>query len=547
MKKVIGTFTREILRDERGQSLPWLAATVSAFLAVGGGLSVDLGRAYMVRSELQNYANAMALAAAGEVYNTSSLNNASTYANNYSASKGDENYNPGLGNVTPSVTQVCLNMLLPSGSSCGTGSPANAVKISETTTISTFFMRLFGVPKLTITANATASMQGKAQPWNVAIILDATGSMSTTDGNCGGVSEFKCATNGIQALLASTDPCPPGTTSCSNASANFHVAMFSFPDVSTSTVSNDTGCSSGNGGGGGWGGWGGWGGGGNNVNYMIYTLPAATATSYSPITYQSSGWNQQSWTATYEITYGASDADANGFLSDYYLPSASNGLNSSSSIVKAITGCMQPTSQGGSAPELQGAYSGGITYYASVIYAAQSALVAEQALHPGSKNAIIFLSDGQANMVTSGNFPTAYTSTTGLTALNSNGTYPSMTDECQQAIIAAQAATNAGTTVYGVAYGSEQSGCTTGSGATDATLIATGKNASFTISSLTPCVTIENIASTLNDFYSDYNQSGTGIDLSCVDNSHTVTSLEAIFLSIGATFTEPRLLPNSAK
>ncbi|MGO8758635.1 MAG: TadG family pilus assembly protein [Terracidiphilus sp.] len=546
MKNRIRLFFFRVIADDRGQSLPWVAAIVSAFLAVGGGLGVDLGRAYVVRAQLQNYANAMALAAAGEVYNTSLLNNATTWATTYSASKGDYNYTSGLGTVTPSVSQVCLNVLMPTGSTCSTGSPANAVKVSETTSIPTFFMKLFGVPNLTITANATASMQGKAQPWNVAIILDATGSMSTTDANCGSITEFKCATNGIEALLASTDPCPPGTTSCTNSTANFHVALFGFPNVSTSTVSDENGCT---------------GSYGNTPQFMEYTLPPTSLTSYSPITYQSTsgggggggGWGggggggSSSWTATYEVTYGASDADANGFVSDYYQPSGTNGLNSSSSIVKAVGGCMQPISQGASAPQLQGVSNGGITYYASVIYSAQAALAAEKTLHPDANNAIIFLSDGQANLVSVGDFPTNYTSTTGLYSLNSNGTYPSMKDECQQAIVASQAAMTAGTTVYGVAYGSEQSGCTSGSGATDTTLVATGKNQAFTLSSLTPCVTIENIASSLNDFYSDYNQSGSGVDTSCVDNSHTVSSLQAIFLSIGASFTEPRLLPNGAK
>ncbi|MGA2571569.1 MAG: hypothetical protein ABSF23_13700, partial [Terracidiphilus sp.] len=382
--------------------------------------------------------------------------------------------------------------------------------------------------------NATASMQGKAQPWNVAIVLDASGSMSTADANCGSVTEFKCATNGIQALLASTDPCPPGTTTCANADANFHVALFSFPGVSTSTVSYQNNCSGTT---------------GTTPQFMEYILPPTNLTSYSPITYKS---GTTSWTATYEVTYGTSDADANGFVSDYYLPSGANGLNSSSSIVKAISGCLvpEPLNWQGSAPQLQAASQGGITYYASVIYSAQAALAAEKRLHPDANNAIIFLSDGQANLVTSGNFPTAYTanpSGSGLNTLNSNGTYPSMKDECQQAIKAAQAAYSAGTTVYGVAYGSEQSGCTTGSGATDTTLVATGNNQAFTIATLTPCVTIENIASSLNDFYSDYKQSGSNVDTACVDSSHTVSSLQGIFLSIGATFTEPRLLPNNAK
>ncbi|MGC9157636.1 MAG: hypothetical protein ACP5FH_01505 [Terracidiphilus sp.] len=144
--------------------------------------------------------------------------------------------------------------------------------------------------------------------------------------------------------------------------------------------------------------------------------------------------------------------------------------------------------------------------------------------------------------------PSTISSTLGLSTFTGTGLYPDTKDECQQAIVAAQQATAAGTTVYGVAYGSEQTGCATGQRGsyTDTTLVATGKNASFTLSNLTPCVTIENISSSLSTFYSDYKQSGTGIDTSCVDNSHTVSSLNGIFLSIGATFTNPRLLPNNA-
>jgi hypothetical protein len=190
--------------------------------------------------------------------------------------------------------------------------------------------------------------------------------------------------------------------------------------------------------------------------------------------------------------------------------------------VKAITGCMKPISQAGSGTGgLNGASSGGITYYASILYAAQQALTAEAKLNPGTNNAIIFLSDGQANVMsatadlpTSSTF-TAVPSTAGLNTLTGTGLYPDTKDECQQAIIAAQAAATAGTQVYSVAYGSEQSGCYSSNGSngnTDSTLLATGKtlNQTFTISQLTPCVTMENIASSLNNFYSDYNQSGSG-------------------------------------
>ena len=106
----------------------------------------------------------------------------------------------------------------------------------------TYFMKLFGKPTLTVAAVATASMQGIAQPWNVAIILDSTGSMSNVDSNCNNLTEFQCALSGVQALLASVNPCPAGVSTCglqssgtlSGTKANIGVSLFTFPNVLTS-------------------------------------------------------------------------------------------------------------------------------------------------------------------------------------------------------------------------------------------------------------------------------------------------------------------------
>ncbi len=540
MKASILSFVQKALKDQCGQVLPWMAMAFVGMIGLGG-LTTDVGRAYVVHAELQNYANAAVLAAAGMVYNTSSTNNASTEANTYSGSSGDQNLNHTLGTVTTTVRTLCLNSLQPSGTTCPSSNPpANAVRVVEKTTVSTLFMRMFGVTQLNVAASATASMQGQSQPWNVAIVLDASGSMSTVDSNCGSnVTEFQCALNGIQGMLASTNPCKAGATSCTNAAANFHVSLFAFPEVSTATVADENACSS-----------------FHTPAFLIYALPTTTATSYTPIEYWQNSNHNNTFTGTYEVTYGASDADANGFVSDYYSPTGTNGLNTSSSIVKAITNCMKPISQAGSGTGgLNGASSGGITYYASILYAAQQALKAEATLNTGTNNAIIFLSDGQANVMsatadlpTSSTF-TAVPSTAGLNSLTGTGYYPDINDECQQAIIAAQSAATAGTQVYSVAYGSEQTGCYSSNGSngnTDKTLLTFSRplNASFTISQLTPCVTMENIASSLGNFYSDYNQSGSGS--TCQDSSHTVSSLADIFLSIASSFTQPRLIPNTA-
>ena len=53
-------------------------------------------------------------------------------------------------------------------------------------------------------------MQGSSQPWNVAIVIDSTGSMATVDSNCGSLTEFQCALSGVQALLGFCQSLPLG-------------------------------------------------------------------------------------------------------------------------------------------------------------------------------------------------------------------------------------------------------------------------------------------------------------------------------------------------
>src|SRR5260370_17974054 len=80
-------------------------------------------------------------------------------------------------------------------------------------------------------------MLGSADQWNVAVIVDSTGSMATTDSNCGGLTEFQCALSGIQFMLKDINPCFRGYSSCTPASnSNLRVALFTFPNISTGTV-----------------------------------------------------------------------------------------------------------------------------------------------------------------------------------------------------------------------------------------------------------------------------------------------------------------------
>jgi len=579
------------------------------------GLTVDVGHAYVVRAQLQNSANAAALAAARLTYTSNSASvNTTTEADQYSASSGGENAQSGLSNVSTTVTTECLNSLMPKGSSCVSGSAPNAVKVVNSANVKTFLMGLFGVPTLKVGATAAASMGPAANLWNVAIIIDSTGSMASTDSNCNNLTEFQCALTGTQALLESTSPCPNGESSCSGSGSNVRVSLFTFPNiltsyngVSNSSLSDEINCS------------------GtpatwtNYPNQPIaapYTLPVPgaalngvpNATSMSYTTTSAATSPGKTWTATYQIT---------PFLSDYYAPSATGGLNSSSDLVKAVgvgstKGCLTYTFG------IWGTGSGsgfGNTYLPGAIYEAQAALVAEQAANSpnGGNNAIIVLSDGQSNAsyyegktsagvsFNSGAYGTAnssnqyadanefpsgpalsevgptstspadpvpayYTpatsasSTLGYDTLSSSpsggsrsgsskGVYPDWFDQCQQAMAAAQYATSKGTRVYSVAYGSEGTGCNSGwnIGLTDTTLqssVVSSANVSFNLSQVTPCLTMENIATSLAYFYSDYNQSGSGS--TCQDASHATVSLSDIFQAIASTFTTPRLLPNNA-
>jgi len=598
IKSILRSFGLRLIGEERGDVLPMLAVSMIAMLGMGG-VTVDVGRAYVLREQLQNSTNAAALAASGAVYNSSSTDNANAYATQYgSTASADKNYNSNLGTVSTTVTTKCLNSLMLSGT-CGTSGTANAVQVTQSASLKTTFMSLFGVKTLTVSAEATASMQGVAQPWNVAIIIDTTGSMADTDSDCNNLTELQCALSGVQTLLGAINPCPAGQSTCAST-ANFRVSLFTFPNVLTSyngvtnnSISDEINCN------------------GSPATYHNYssqplaapytlpkpgaTLPGAPNATY--LTYTQTSTNKQ-WTATYQIT---------PFLSDYYNISTATNLNPSSELVEAVgngstPGCLTYTF----GVDGEGGGSGfGNTYVAGAIYAAQSALISEQAAYPGSKNAMIVLTDGDMTAseyakntssygssnstnqyVDASQFPEApagsevgptmsgypvpsyYTPAKILAAQNalaydtlsstssgsgqtrsgtSKGTYPDWWDQCQQAIVAAQYATSHSTAVFAVAYGAGSSGCNSGwsIGLTDQTLVATGDNASFSLSQLTPCVTVENMASNLSNFYSDWAQSGSSSN--CLDSAHTVSSLADIFSAIAANFTNPRLLPNNAQ
>jgi len=469
------------LLDERGQMLPIMAILLVGFLGTAA-LSMDLGRAYVGYRELQNATNAAALAGAEALPNSTAANQATAY----SAAAGGNNAN-GMANVTM-VTGYpkleCLAALTNQGMACVAPANANAIQVQQQMVVNLFFAPIFGKKTLTLTATATAAMSGAATtPYNVAIVVDTTASMSDMDNDsqCS-TSRLACSLTGVAVLLQQLYPCLSSEASCGTVTANTNgggmvahsvdrVSLFTFPNPTVGTISKDWACPT------------------SNPTIEPYTFPAASGSSYAP-----SG----SSTPTYQIV---------GYSSDFKTSDTASSLSTAADYIVAIggkSGCKGIGNPGGEG-----------TYYAAAIYAAQASLVAEQVAYPGSQNVIILISDGDAGTTDSGAMPGASTT---------SGTYPSTKQQCHQAITAAVTAATAGTRVYTVAYGAEASGCGTDS------------------PSITPCQTMQQMASAAQYFYSDYTASG-GTS-SCVSASQPTTNLNQIFTDIAGSFTVPRLIPN---
>ena len=518
-----------MLHDQRGQALPVMTFMMLSMFGVAA-LSVDFGRAFVNYRELQSSTDAAALAGAQQLPNST----ATTVATSYSAASGDSNAYNWMQNVNVTATAYCSTTAKGWGLPCVGSSGVNVLKVTESYSVPTYFARLFGITSIPISTTATAAMNGSA-PWNIVIIVDTTASMTSIDSSseCSSQTRLACSLQGVQSFLLDQNlyPCS-ATAGCGGsdtqtaitalpASGNYpnplnRVALFTFPVMETNgtnPIDDDFNCS------------------GTNPSippvdsssqsYGGYQFPKTTDTTYVPPASgilinptPSPSSTKGAYNASYQVV---------GFSTDYKTSNSATALNSSSYLVEAIggkSGCTSMQAPGGLG-----------TYYAGVIYAAQAALIAEQKSYPGSLNAIVLVSDGDATAsceqmgATSTSCPSPAPS-----GATSGGTYPSWVNECGQAITAAKAAATAGTRVYTIAYGAETSGCAT--------------DTSGSYAGVAPCQALKDMASSTAYFYSDYNQTGTGIDSNCVGTGSLDTSLSSIFQEIASSLSNARLIPN---
>jgi hypothetical protein len=368
---------------------------------------------------------------------------------------------------------------------------------------------------------------GTPTPYNIAIVLDTTSSMNDADNgnnntaNCS--SQIQCAELGIQTFLQELYPCLGGSTCTKTSTPVDEVSLYVFPGATSTSIVNDYNCS------------------GNNPTIVPYTFQNVTSGSQN-LSLPSAD--------TYQVE---------AFSTDYKTSNIATTLNSSSDMVVSVGG--KSGCSGAKAPGGEG------TYYAQVIYAAQADLVTEHN-NNGNANMMIILSDGDATACNTNLATVAGTSTTNtcsggssqITAatgtLNGTGTktsnpsgyhnstYPSALGECGQAVVAAQAAAAAGTTVYTIGYGSENSGCTTDANYSATASTSGGYGAGNWGAGDSPCQALAAMASATDGhtFFSDnYNNHCPATNA----NNAGLTSLKSIFQRVGANISGARLIPNS--
>jgi len=504
---------RRFLKSQRGQTAVVVMITASTMMALSAA-SVETGHVYYAYQQLVASTNSAVLAGAQAMPNTTL---ASQNVTTYSAQSNGKNANPWLQNVTATPSFLCLNTVSNTlnvacqTSTGGTGG-YNAMSVTQTATIPLWFGGLIGMKKMNVSYTAKAAVAGgQNAPWNIAIIQDTTSSMNNSDGGdqCNG-TRITCSLLGIQALLNDLYPCGLGQNCTSSTTYVDSVSLFVFPAVTSATAPKDSSCPT------------------SNPTIVAYTFPAPPSNTTLPSA------------DTYQVV---------GFKNNYKITDAATTLNQAAPIVIAAGASGQSNCAGIQAP------GGEATYYAQVIYAAQAALLLQQAANPGSQNAIIFLTDGDATACASNantaagacNTKAELVATQGT--LNGTGTatsnptgyrsyaYPSALGMCGQAVLAAQAAANAGTAVYTIGYGSPTSGGCLSDKTYSASVTTHGGSWG---PGGQPCRALAAMASSAVNFYSD---DGEGCQATAPTNQN-ITKLTAIFRAITEQMSSPRLIPN---
>jgi Flp pilus assembly protein TadG len=255
MKREIRSVVRRLRRDERGAVIVLVAFMIIGVIGLGA-MAVDVGNLVYVQSELQAITDAAAQAGAavipcgnaggrGNNFGNCAANSAITAATAYSGVVGSKNAQSNL-NITmvSGYPQLTCNTTYANsaGVQCTASTApnpnANEIIVKEQAEVPFLLGQVFGFGTVTLTATSYASKGGGLPPMHIMVVVDNTGSMSTTNDpttTCGGrtnQTKLECALWGVQTMLAELWP------------TQDEVGMMVFPPLSNSTsASNDASCS----------------------------------------------------------------------------------------------------------------------------------------------------------------------------------------------------------------------------------------------------------------------------------------------------------------
>ncbi len=193
--------------QEGGQVIAFFAVGLVAVLGVAAFV-VDVGRFYLANRQLQASSDAVATALANQLPDvragTTTLAAVEANAATYGADSSQKNKGTDLTSLSLTFTPKCLTVNGSVPAWC-TPSKPNAVQVKQSATVNTVFGKVVGISSAGISATSTAKMGGgKPFPAHVMIVVDRTGSMSTSC-SAGG-TKLTCAKNGVDAFLSGMDP-----------------------------------------------------------------------------------------------------------------------------------------------------------------------------------------------------------------------------------------------------------------------------------------------------------------------------------------------------
>ena len=194
---------RRTLKGERGQILPLVMLALVGMLGMSAFV-VDVGYAYYGKKKLQATIDAAALAGAQDLPNaTAAVASATSYANKNKPAELNGTIG-GQPQMVVTATAGCTTTPRADVPCIAGVQNENSLKVTGTLKTGTYFAQLFGIDHFKVSATAAACSPCSAQPIDVVLVIDRTGSMCDTTILVG--SENQCvdlnnAKEGVRSML----------------------------------------------------------------------------------------------------------------------------------------------------------------------------------------------------------------------------------------------------------------------------------------------------------------------------------------------------------